>query len=71
MCTGKFILPLVECFMHVVKPVVSCDRYFVRGGALVHNMLGGQTCSYSAETRYHSKYQVRVPFYCIIFNQCL
>ena len=41
MCTGNFYLPLVECFMHVVKPMVSCDRYFVRGGALAQNMLGG------------------------------
>ena len=37
--------------MHILRPVLCCDRYFVLGGVRVQNTLSGEISSESAETR--------------------
>ena len=37
--------------MHILRPVLCCDRYLVLGGVRVQNMLSGEISSESAETR--------------------
>ena len=37
--------------MHILRPVLCCDRYFVLGGVRVQNTLVGEISTESAETQ--------------------